>query len=85
VNGTTYSCGNCGRGPGYGTAAGTLQAAPGVVVSTLTVTGICYAGGALDGGFTDVDKFTTPPHTAQEVVIVNEPPTRCDLYASPGP
>lgn len=84
VDGTTYACGTCRPGPGYGTTAGTLRAAPGVTVSTVTLTAVCYDGGAITGGDTSIETVTTLPRPVQEPVIVSAVPTRCDLYAAPG-
>jgi hypothetical protein len=85
VTGTAYTCGTCRPGPGYGTAAGTLSAAPGVTVSTLTLTGVCYdAGHAIVGGDTSVESVTSLPRPIQEPVIVSAVPASCELYASQG-
>jgi hypothetical protein len=84
VTGTTYTCGTCRPGPGYGTAAGTLTAAPGVTVSSITLTAVCYEGDAITGGDTSVETVTALPKPVQEPVIISAVPTRCDLYAAPG-
>jgi hypothetical protein len=84
VDGTTYACGTCRPGPGYGTAAGTLHAAPGVTVSTVTLTAVCYEGDAITGGATSVETVAALPRPVQEPAIVSAVPTRCDLYAAPG-
>jgi hypothetical protein len=84
VGATTYTCGTCRPGPGYGTAAGTLTAAPGVTVTSVTLTAVCYEGDAITGGDTSIETVTTLPRPVQEPVIVSAVPTRCDLYAAPG-
>jgi hypothetical protein len=84
VGGVTYTCGTCRPGPGYGTAAGTLSAAVGVSVSSLTLTGVCYAGNRIVGGDTSAETVTTLPKPIQEPVIISEVPDRCEIYASPG-
>jgi hypothetical protein len=84
VDGTTYTCGTCRPGPGYGTAAGTLHAAPGIAVSTVTLTAVCYDGDVITGGDTSIETVTTLPRPVQEPVIISAVPTRCDLYAAPG-
>ena len=84
VDRTTYTCGTCRPGPGYGTAAGTLHAAVGVTVSQVTLTAVCYEGAAITGGLTSVETVTALPKPVQEPVIINAVPTRCDMYASPG-
>jgi hypothetical protein len=84
VDGTGYTCGTCRPGPGYGTAAGTLHAAVGVTVSSVTLTAVCYAGDAITGGDTSPETVTALPKPVQEPVIISAVPTRCDMYASPG-
>lgn len=88
ISGTSYAAGNCGScssGAGYGTATGTLSAAPGTTVGTVTITAVCYRGGAITGGGSDIKAVMALPRQVQEPVINSTPPTRCDLYASPGP
>jgi hypothetical protein len=84
VDGTTYACGTCRPGPGYGTAAGTLHAAPGVTVSNIILTSVCYEGDAITGGASSVETVTALPRPVQEPAIVSAVPTRCELYAAPG-
>jgi hypothetical protein len=81
----TYTCGTCRPGPGYGTATGTLTAAAGITVSDVTLTAVCYVGGAITGGDTSTDTVTTLPKQVSVPVIISNVPDRCDLYASPGP
>ena len=85
VGGVTYQCGTCRPGPGYGTAVGTMRAAPGIVVAGVTLTAVCYAGGAITGGVTSTDTVTTLPKQVQVPVIISNVPDRCEIYASPGP
>jgi hypothetical protein len=85
VQGAAYTCGSCGPGPGYGTVAGTLRAAPGVTVSSVTLTAVCDdAQGGIVGGGTSSVSVTTLPRPVEEPVIVSAAPARCELYASPG-
>jgi hypothetical protein len=84
VQGSRYACGSCGTGPGYGTASGTLTAAPGLSVSSVLLTAVCVdARGGIVGGDTSQLSVTALPRQVQEPVIVSVPPARCDLYASP--
>ena len=84
VQAVTYRCGGCAAGPGYGTASGTLTAAPGVSVSSVVLTGVCYdARGGIVGGDTSQVSVTRLPSPVEEPVIVSAAPARCELYASP--
>ena len=85
VTGGAYTCGTCRPGPGYGTATGTMTAAAGITVSDVTLTAVCYVGGAITGGDTSTDTVTTLPKRVSVPVIISNVPDRCDLYASPGP
>lgn len=85
VGGVTYQCGTCRPGAGYGTAVGTMRAAPGITVSDVTLTAVCYVGAAITGGVTSTDTVTTLPKQVQVPVIISNVPDRCEIYASPGP
>jgi hypothetical protein len=85
VSKVTYQCGTCRPGAGYGTAVGTMTAAPGIVVTDVTLTAVCYVGAAITGGVTSTDTVSTLPKQVQVPVIVSNVPDRCEIYASPGP
>jgi hypothetical protein len=85
VQGARYACGSCGPGAGYGTASGTLTAAPGVSVSSVSLTAVCTdaRGGIVGASDSTPVAVTTLPRPVQAAVIVIAPPARCDLYATP--
>jgi hypothetical protein len=62
-----------------------MTAAPGIVVTDVTLTAVCYVGAAITGGVTSTDTVSTLPKQVQVPVIVSNVPDRCEIYASPGP
>lgn len=84
----TYACGNCSDSAGYGTVTGTLTAETDVAAGTPVYIGsVCYdASGAIVGGGSSQAVWPSAGKTLNHPtgVIVNAPPTSCELYGAPG-